>query len=489
MIHIPVLRWGEPYRSLDVDTVHHFATGEPVAEVSQANAGLIQRDLRRARKSREALREIPCRELIGMCKAAAELFVSAELPMGDDEQGPDDFIRCQAATTGIPESICRLNQEKLVHVLANLEEILGALMRGLDFEILTRGYGIEQSIPRSYQATTPALGIVLPSNSPGVHGLWLPVIPLQIGLVLKPGPQEPWTPMRMAQAFFRAGIPKEAMALYPGGREAGASLIASSPRSLLFGSAATAEQYKGNPSVQVHGPGFSKILLGDDIVDDWESYLDLMVESVLINSGRGCINCSGIWASRHTREIARALAERLGPIAPRPHDDPEAALAAFTVPGQAEAIEADIERALAEEGVEDATAKHRDGERLVRRERCDFLRPMVAHCASPDVAMAKKEFMFPFVSIVQCPQERMVDAIGPTLVATAITDDEAWRRELLDATNIDRLNLGAVPTTRISWLQPHEGNLVDFLFRARALQTAPLRPDPVTADPALEETE
>ena len=28
---------------------------------------------------------------------------------------------------------------------------------------------------------------VLPSNSPGVHTLWLPAIPLQMGLVLKPG--------------------------------------------------------------------------------------------------------------------------------------------------------------------------------------------------------------------------------------------------------------------------------------------------------------
>ena len=40
----------------------------------------------------------------------------------------------------------------------------------------------------SYQANCNASGWVLPSNSPGVHTLWLPVIPLQIGLVLKPGP-------------------------------------------------------------------------------------------------------------------------------------------------------------------------------------------------------------------------------------------------------------------------------------------------------------
>ena len=69
-------------------------------------------------------------------------------------------------------------------------------------------------------------GLVLPSNSPGVHTLWLPVIPLQIGLVLKPGPQEPWTPYRMAAAFIQAGIPREAIAVYPGGGEVGAAVLA-----------------------------------------------------------------------------------------------------------------------------------------------------------------------------------------------------------------------------------------------------------------------
>ena len=87
------------------------------------------------------------------------------------------------------------------------------------------------------------------------------------------------------------------------------------------------------------------------VVDNWERHLDLMVDSVLTNSGRGCINCSGIWASRHTREIAQAVAERIGPIAPLPPEDPEAALAAFTVPGQAAAISGDIDSALKEDGV------------------------------------------------------------------------------------------------------------------------------------------
>ncbi len=82
--------------------------------------------------------------------------------------------------------------------------------------------------------------------------------------------------------------------------------------------------------------------------------------------------------------------------------------------------------------------------------------------------------MFPFVTVVECPESRMLEAIGPTLVCSAITCNETFRKQLLDAVHIDRLNLGPVPTTQLNWLQPHEGNIVEFLFRARAFQTADL---------------
>ena len=119
---------------------------------------------------------------------------------------------------------------------------------------------------------------------------------MQIGLVLKPGPQEPWTPYRMGEAFVQAGFPSEAFSIYPGGGDVGAAVLQGCERAMIFGGTATVKQYNGNPRVQPHGPGFSKILLGDDMVDKWENYLDIMVDSVLVNSGRGCISCSGIWA-------------------------------------------------------------------------------------------------------------------------------------------------------------------------------------------------
>jgi len=234
------------------------------------------------------------------------------------------------------------------------------------------------------------------------------------------------------------------------------------------------DRYRGNPRVQAHGPGFSKILLGDDQVDRWEQFVDVMADSVFLNSGRGCINCSGIWASRHTREIADALARRLAAIAPLPPDHPDASLAAFTVPGAAEAIDKAIDADLQAPGVTDVTAAYRDSPRLIKQERADYLLPTVVHCSSPDAAIAAKEYMFPFVTVVECPEARMLDAIGPTLVCSAITCNTAFRRRLLDAVHIDRLNLGPVPTTQLNWLQPHEGNLIEFLFRERAFQTADL---------------
>src|SRR5205807_4425867 len=133
-----------------------------------------------------------------------------------------------------------------------------------------------------------------------------------------------------------------------------------------------------------------------------------------------------------------ALAERMGPVEPLPPEDPKAALAAFTVPGQADGVNADIDLDLTEAGVHDLAAKF--GTRLVKKERCDYLRPTVIYCESPQKNIAKKEYMFPFTTVVECPQEKMLESIGPTLVCSAITEDVKFQKALLDAIHIDRLN-------------------------------------------------
>jgi acyl-CoA reductase-like NAD-dependent aldehyde dehydrogenase len=468
-MHLPAYRFGKPYESLERETLVHFLTGEKIAEVSQVGGAIVGRDLQKAGQARAALLAIDPEEIVERLQTAGNLYAHGTLAIGDSKQSPDDFVKQQSATTGLPESLCRANMQKNMFVLANMDRMLDALSRGLSPEILWKGFGTEhRGVVVSYQAQSPVLGLVLPSNSPGVHTLWLPVIALGVGLVMKPGSQEPWTPYRMTSAMIEAGIPAEAISLYPGPTDVGAGILNTCRRSMIFGSAKTVEQYRANPGVQVHGPGFSKIILGDDCVDDWEKHLDMMAESVAINSGRGCINASAIYASRHTKEIAAALAERLGPIDVKPPQDPDAKLAAFTIPGAAKAIWGQIETGLKASGVSHMTAPY--GDRLVEGERCGWLRPVVAHCTSPEPEIAKAEYMFPFVSVVECPQSAMLEKIGPTLVCTAITDSPAFQSDLVNSTAIDRLNLGSIPTTKLDWLQPHEGNIIDFLYRSRALQ-------------------
>ena len=178
MLEIPVVRFGKQYESLEKQEVVHFETGEVLAKVHQANGGMLKMDKRHFQRARDALREIPISRLIEMAAKAGDLYLNAKLPLGNGTQTPEEFCRMQSATTGLPEHMCAANMKKNYFVLTHMQEILDALTRGLPLDILTKGYGTEaRGVMLSYQAYSPVLGMVLPSNSPGVHTLWMPVIP------------------------------------------------------------------------------------------------------------------------------------------------------------------------------------------------------------------------------------------------------------------------------------------------------------------------
>ncbi len=121
-------------------------------------------------------------------------------------------------------------------------------------------------------------------------------------------------------------------------------------------------------------------------------------------------------------------------------------------------------------GAEELTLKHRGTPRLVKNGRCAYLLPTIMWCSERDHPLATKEFLFPYAAVVECPTKEMPANIGPTLVASAITADKNFQRALMACPEIDRLNLGAIPTFRLSWDQPHEGNLFEHLYRQRAFQ-------------------
>ena len=473
MLHIPLLRKGEPYKSLDVVRVVHHRTREPFVEISQANAGLIRRDLAAQERARAALAAFTVAELIEMSVKAAEIFARDELPVGDDMQTPERYVEQVSATTGLPFVMARRNMEKIRGALSQMESVLRGLTRNLDLSILDRGHGEIEGQAVSFFPRTQSLGVVLPSNSPGVHSLWVPAVALKIPLVLKPGGAEPWTPYRIVQAFAKAGVPREAFGYYPTAHGGAGEILRQTGRGMVFGDVASVSQWAEDGRVEVHGPGYSKVVIGEDMIDDWEKYLDVIAASIVDNGGRSCVNASGVWVTRHGDEIAEALAERFARIRPRAAEDEDAQLAPFADPAVAARISQMIDQGLQEAGARDVTAEKRGGEgRLSESGGCSYLLPTVVRCESAEHNLANREFLFPFASVVEVGRDELPEALGTSLVVTAITRDEELIAKLLSSPHVDRLNLGAIPTNRISWDQPHEGNLFEHLYARRAFQRA-----------------
>lgn len=474
MIHIPALRFGKPYTSLDKATLVHHVTGEPVAEVSQVTGSQIARDIGNMPRARKELAAIPARDLLAMYKKAADYFVNAALPCGDAELTFDDYVRNLSATTGSPQVFCRRNAMKVHYVLDNVEEVIGGLTRGLDLEALDQGYSNRDGRMQAFYPATDVFGAVLPSNSPGVHSLWVPAIALKIPLLLKPGREEPWTPYRVIQAFLKAGVPASVLGFLPTDHAGAADILRLCGRSMAFGDDRTMAPYKNDPRVEIHGTGYSKILLGDDQADNWERYLDVMAESIAANGGRACVNASAVWTPRHGAAIAGALAKRLAGVRPRPWDDPDCEVSAFAKPEFAEAINNVVDEGLTTPGATDVTQQLRGTPRLVKEGRCAWLLPTIIDCGpNAEHPLANKEFLFPYAAVVECPQSDMLKRIGYTLAATALTEDPAFVADLLACPHIERLNIGPLPTNRLTWDQPHEGNLFSHLYRQRALQLQP----------------
>ena len=471
MLHIPILRKGEPYKSLDVARVPHHRTREPFVEISQANSGLIRRDLRDQQTARVKLAAFSTADLVEICGRAADYFSNDPLPLGDESQTPEDYVSQVSATTGMPYVLARNNMRKIHGVMAGVGNVLNGLTRNIDWEVLDRGFGELQGQALSFYPRAESLGVVLPSNSPGVHSLWVPSVPLKIPLVLKPGSAEPWTPYRIIQALIKAGAPREAFSFYPTDHAGAGEILRNCGRGMIFGDASSTSLWQGDSRIEIHGPGFSKIVIGEDCIDDWEQYLEVMVRSIADNGGRSCINASGIWVPRHADKISAALAERLSQITPRDAADDQAQLAPFADANVAARISQIIDQGLATPGAREVT-NQQGRERLVKRDECSYLLPTIVLCDTIDHPLANKEFMFPFASIVTTAPESVPEVLGPSLVVTAITSDPKLINKLVNSPHVDRLNVGPVPTSVVNWDQPHEGNLFEHLYARRAFQRA-----------------
>jgi acyl-CoA reductase-like NAD-dependent aldehyde dehydrogenase len=467
-MNIPILRLGREYTSYDLVELD-LGDGKALT-THTANPGLIRRDLLQIAKSKAALDAIPAETLADYCEQAAELFLHADLPCGDAIHSPQQYVESLSALTRLPHTLVRMNMGKIHAAMSQVRTVIAGLTRNMPLAIFDKGITRLDGLTINYFPTTSSLGVSLPSNAPAVNSLWIPAPVMKIPVMLKPGREDPFTPLRIVQAMIHAGFPKGAFGYYPTTHEGGDTLLTCCGRGISFGSDATVRKYSAFPSIQVHGTGRSKILIGEDMIARWPEFLDVIVQSISANGGRSCINTSAILVPSHRDELANALAAELAKITPHPRDHPEALLCGFANPALADGIDDLITAHLKEPGATDVTAMHRATPRKVEAFGQTYLCPTLISCTDKDHPLANTEFMFPYSSIVEIPQAEMLQTIGQTLVVSAFTGDPRFIEQLLLSPDIERLNLGTYPTNRVQWEQPHEGNLFEFLYHRRAIQ-------------------
>ena len=92
--HIPCLRLGKPYVSLNQFEVADYRDGAVKATVSQVNAGVIRRDLKCIEGARAALRRFTTAELIAIGAKAGEIFLNGDVQIGveGETQSPENYV-------------------------------------------------------------------------------------------------------------------------------------------------------------------------------------------------------------------------------------------------------------------------------------------------------------------------------------------------------------------------------------------------------------
>ena len=130
-------------------------------------------------------------------------------------QSPQQYVESLSALTRLPHTLVRMNMGKIHAAMSQVRTVIAGLTRNMPLAIFDKGITRLDGLTINYFPTTSSLGVSLPSNAPAVNSLWIPAPVMKIPVLLKPGREDPFTPLRIVQAMIQAGFPKEAFGYLP----------------------------------------------------------------------------------------------------------------------------------------------------------------------------------------------------------------------------------------------------------------------------------
>ncbi|GAA2777060.1 aldehyde dehydrogenase family protein [Saccharopolyspora taberi] len=431
---------------LDVKDV----SGNHIAELGLVPKLFVTRALSALRKAKP----LPFDERARAIAEAGELFATADVGGASVEE----YQHAACRVSGLPISVIRTATRSIAHRAANVR-------RGVE---AARPQGAvadwRDPLTRTGRAVWVRRGEVFAVHAsgahPGGHGHWLEALALGYRVVVRPNQREPFTAHRLVSALRAAGFGADQVVWLPTEHEAGAAILRGAD--LAYGGDDVVRRFAPDPAIRSQDPGRSKILVTADA--DWREHLDTIADSVAHHGGAGCVNATAVLVEGDPGPLAEALAERLAALPARKPEEEDAVLPVQAL-GSARAVESFL-RTRAED------AKPWLGGDGIAHDLGDgsaALRPAVHQVDRPDAPQIELELPFPCVWVAPWERRRGVEALRDTLTLTAITGDDELFDELVSEPTISNLHRGDHPTYWTDIGLPHDGYLVDFLMRTKAV--------------------
>ncbi|XHM63829.1 aldehyde dehydrogenase family protein [Streptomyces nigra] len=409
--------------------------GVPVARVGVSPPLLLQLALRRLRGA-----AVPA----DVFRQAGELFAEAE-PAGESA---DEYSRRVTASTGLPYRVVRDGLRSVRDGLAALEESNARQLPAPADRV--------RWVPRGR-----TLGIVTPSNHVDPHLTWARALSLGLGVIVRPGTRDPFTPLRLAAALLAAGLPPHCLAVLPGAHELGERLLTATELGIVYGGPTAVNRWADDPRVLTRGPGRSAVLLDRPMSPD---VLDALARSVAADAGVRCTNTSVIRTSGDPSEVADALAARLDTARSLPADHPDAVLPTVSAE-QATHLRRtveDLERAgLRRHSADAGPVPLPDGSYAAR--------PVVLSTSDPRHPALGTELPFPFAVVTSWSAADGLEPFGPTLALSVLSDDPGLPSAALAEPRIRRVVVGGADPWTTGPELPHDGSLTGFLLEPKVL--------------------
>lgn len=441
-------RGGKEQRSLDTQPLLSYRQ-EPVALVHQAPALLVARtvaDLRRAAPSRQ---EDPALRWAAILRAG-DLLATADL----EGVSAEEHARLITLATGTPITFTREGLKELAAGMSRIADALAWQAPGGELSAFERHQVCRPDGKRyGWVPVGQVLGFIAPSNHPAVHLTWVLALAMGYTVLIRPGADDPFTPVRVIQALSAAGFPTERVALLPGGHDLVPALIAQCDRTIAYGGSALAALLGQDGRVLFNGPGHSKVLvdLPAPLAAEQQVRLEeFLLDCITHDAGRKCTCASAV-----------LVREGGGPG----EDGAMALLAGVRDRLQALPLLEPLDPAARVPAWKEADAVRHTPARLVEVDGVAYAEPDLMLCADPTRPPFGAELPAPWVTAAVLPAgSDPVPLLRGSLAVTLLSPDRDLRERLLLEPTVWKLFTGPIPPWQTEPGAPHHGLLSDFLF-------------------------